>query len=600
VRKLHDILTPDQRRAAGVLLFLMLVGTILETLGIGLLIPTLALLTEPDIHLRYPAVAPLLARLGHPSHPQLVAAGISVLVGVYAIKALFLAFMAWRQMRFVYKVQASVSQRLFDGYLRQPWTFHLQRNSSQLVRNALSETAVFSMSGLMPGLMLLSEILVVAGIVLLLLIVEPVGAVVVGVTLGLAAWGFQLGTRRRILAWGEARQHHEGLRLKHLHQGLGGAKDVKLLGREAGFLDEYRLHNEASARYQRRQSTLLHMPRLWFELLAVLGLAILVLVMLAQQQSPATVLPTLGLFAAAAFRLMPSMNRILNAIQNVRYSLPAIDTLAADFRIIQSEPLPQRHGLLSFERALEVARVSFTYEGASAPALQEIDLSVERGATVGFVGGSGAGKTTLVDVLLGLLPPDRGEVRVDGVNIRTNLRGWQDQIGYVPQSVYLTDDTLRGNVAFGLRDQDIDDDAVERALEAAQLRELVEELPNGMHTVVGERGVRLSGGQRQRIGIARALYHDPAVLVLDEATSSLDSATEEGVMEAIRALHGKKTILIVAHRLSTVADCDRLYRLERGRIADAGETSEVLARIAPETEARGTGALYGLGAGGEE
>jgi ATP-binding cassette, subfamily B, bacterial PglK len=599
VRQLQSLLTPAQQRSAFVLLVLMLLGTALETLGVGLLLPALALIMEPDIQARYPAVAPLIERLGSPSHAQLVAGGMLALFVVYAVKSLYLAFMAWRQMRFVFEVQAVTSQRLFAGYLRQPWTFHLQRNSTQLIRNALSETSIVTASGLMPGLMLLSELLVVAGIVLLLLVIEPVGAVVVGATLGFAALAFQLTTRGRVLSWGRARQHHEGQRLRHLNQGLSCAKDVKLLGREADFLSQYRIHNEATARFQRRQATVLHMPRLWFELLAVMGLTILVLVMLAQQHAPAIVLPTLGLFAAAAFRLMPSMNRILNALQNVRYAVPAIDTVASELRLIEREIPPAPRSPLLFERVLDLEDVSFTYNRSALPALNDVHIEIPRGATVGFIGGSGAGKTTLVDVVLGLLPPQKGTVRVDGVDIRTNLRGWQDQIGYVPQTVVLTDDSLRRNIGFGFADVDIDEAAVARAVEAAQLSEFVAELPEGLDTVVGERGVRLSGGQRQRIGIARALYHDPSVLVLDEATSSLDTSTEEGVMEAIRALHGDKTILVVAHRLSTVTHCDSIYRLERGRIVDRGEAAAVLGRFGSGAPEDSVGVLEGASALGD-
>jgi ATP-binding cassette, subfamily B, bacterial PglK len=568
----------------------MLVGTGLEMLGIGLIIPVLALLMEPEVGGRYPVLAPLLTRLGSPSHAALVAGSMVALFCVFAVKAIFLAYLAFRQMRLVYDVQASVSLRLFAGYLRQPWPFHLRRNSAQLVRNTLSETAVFTTSGLMPGLMLISEIFVVVGIVLLLVLVEAVGAFVVGTSLGFVMWAFHRATRRRTLEWGRARQHHEGLRLKHLNEGLGGVKDAKLLGREAEFLESYRIHNEQSARFQRSQSTLLHVPRLVFEVLAVAGLVILVLSMLLQQKPLGTVLPTLALFAAAAFRMMPSMNRIVNAVQSVRYAVPAVETLAAEFRLIDAERPVRSAVQMHFERILELRNVSFTYEGSSKPAIDVVNLAVFRGETIGLIGGSGSGKTTLVDIVLGLLPPQTGTVLVDGVDIGKNPRAWQDLVGYVPQTVFLTDDSLRRNVAFGVAEELIDEAAVDRALRAAQLEEFVAELPDGVQTGVGERGVRLSGGQRQRIGIARALYHDPAVLVLDEATSSLDGSTEESVMQAIQALHGVKTILIVAHRLSTVAACDRLYRMESGCVVDEGETAGVLARFAAGDEREVVGA----------
>jgi ABC-type multidrug transport system fused ATPase/permease subunit len=415
-----------------------------------------------------------------------------------------------------------------------------------------------------------TELLVLLGISTLLLAVEPVGTLIAVFLLGGAAWTFHYATRDRIVRWGKSRQLHDGLRLQHLQQGLGGAKDAKLLGRESNFLDQYRVHNTQSARVGQFQATLQMLPRLWLELLAVVGLATLVITMLAQGRGPTTIVPTLGLFAAAAFRLMPSVNRTLGALQGLRYSLPAVNTLHDELRLAMAEPAggEQRQGtaIPVFQTDICLANVSYTYPSAAVPAVDDLNLRIRKGESVGFVGPSGSGKSTLVDVILGLLTPSAGRVLVDGENIQTNLRAWQDQIGYVPQSIYLTDDTLRRNVAFGLPNEAIDNDAVGRAIRAAQLHEFAAGLPQGLETLVGERGIRLSGGQRQRIGIARALYHDPAVLVLDEATSALDTATERGVMEAVTALRGNKTILIVAHRLSTVANCDRLYRLEQGRI----------------------------------
>jgi ABC-type multidrug transport system fused ATPase/permease subunit len=582
-QKLWHLLTPSQRRAAIVLLGLMLIGMVLETLGIGLVVPALALMRQSDLGARYPSLAPWLIRLGNPSHEQLVVAGMLVLVGVYAVKALFLSLLAWRQAHFVFGFQISLSQRLFAGYLRQPYTFHLQRNSAQLLRNAIGQVGeIVTVSG--QGLLLVTETLVLLGISALLLSVEPLGAVLVFGTFGLAGWGFHRLTRRHILRWGEARQLHEGLRIQHFQQGLGGAKDVKLLGRESEFLALYQLHNVGSARVGERQYTVQALPRLFLELLAVTGLAALVLVMIGQGKPVETLVPTLGLLAAAAFRFMPSANRIIGAVQSVRYAVPVINSLYDELRLADAAPAPQHSEPLPFRSALTLDQVSFRYPSADALVLRGISLSIPRGASVGFIGASGAGKSTLVDVILGLLGPASGRVEVDGIDIQAHLRGWQDQIGYVPQSVYLTDDTLRRNVAFGLPDEKIDEAAVWRALHSAQLVEFVNDLPGGLDTVVGERGIRLSGGQRQRIGIARALYHDPPVLVLDEATSSVDTATERGIMDAVRALHGEKTILVVAHRTSTVEHCDRLFCLYRGRVVNEGEAAMVLAEVASSAD----------------
>ncbi len=574
-RKIWALLAPSERRAAIVLLGLTLAGTILEMLGVGLIVPTVALLTQADIGAKFPALRPVLARLGNPTQLQLVMGGLLILAGVFLFKAVFMGFVVWRQMRFVFAVQAHLSQRLFAGYLRQPYIFHLQRNSAQLIQNLTTEVSAFTFNIMLPGLILLTEGFVVVGFAALLLVIEPLGALIVVSVLGIAAGGFHHLTRQRVMRWGEARHRHEGLRVQHVQQGLGGAKDVKLLGRETEFLEQYRVHNEQTAHVGERQLTLQQLPRLWLEVLAVCGLVLLVLSMLSLGRPIDALLPTLGLFAAAAFRLMPSINRILNSAQSLRFGLPVINTLHSELEHARNLLAPVCRPIEPFRESIAFCDVEFAYPGSAKAALQKISLTIQRGECVGFIGTSGAGKSTLVDIVLGLLAPNNGTVRVDGKDIRGSLRNWQDQLGYVPQSIYLTDDTLLRNVAFGLAAAQIDSEAVWRALDAAQLADFVRSLPEGLQTTVGERGIRLSGGQRQRIGIARALYHDPAVLVLDEATSSLDPSTEHGVMEAVRQLAGSKTIIVVAHRLSTVEYCTRLFRLERGRIADHGSYESV-------------------------
>src|SRR5471032_280291 len=572
-KKIWEVLSPEQRRAAIGLLGLMLIAMALETLSTGAIIPALALMSRGDIATRYPRVVPVLRSLGNPSREHLVIASMVMLVGLYVVKALYLGFLAWFQARFSYAILASLSQRLFTGYLRQPYMFHLQRNSAQLVTFMGGVNILASV--VQVGLALVTEVLVLVGISALLLAVEPMGAILVISTLGIAGWSFHGFTSRRIRRWGEVRFVHDTLTLQHLQQGLGGVKDVKLLGREREFLALHRSHVDSSARVAQRQFTLQALPRLWLELICVAGLAVLVIVMIEQGKPLEALIPTLGLFAAAAFRFMPSFNRALGAIQSIRYSSATIDALHGELRLVDGAPAPQKGPLLPFLSTLTLDGVTFQYESANVPALRDISLTIPCRSSVGFIGRSGAGKSTLVDVILGLLTPGSGAIRADGVDITTNLRGWQDQIGYVPQSIFLTDDTLRRNVAFGLSNEEIDEAAVLRAIDAAQLRDFVSALPLGLETVVGERGVRLSGGQRQRIGIARALYHDPQVLVLDEATSALDLATEREVMEAVRALHGDKTILIIAHRHSTVEHCDRLFQLEQGCVVEQVEQAVI-------------------------
>ena len=575
-QKLAYLLSPAQKRQLIILGGLLLIGMLFEMAGLGILIPALGLMLNSDIGKEYPKLNPFLDALGNPTQIQLVLWGMSILVFVYIIKAVFLSFLSWRQSKFSSELSADLSQNLFMGYMRQPYTFHLQRNSAELLRNIQIEINQFTAVST-AAVNLTLEFCVVFGVAFMLIWVEPLGALVVTSFLGVSAFGFHQLTKHKLLSWGENRQIHQGLANQHLLQSLGGVKDVKLMGREDYFFGEYTTQNQMYAKIMAKVTTLSLLPRMYLELLAVVGLAGLIVLMVMQNKPLDLLLPTLGVFVAAAFRMIPSVNRIMNSIQTIRYSRPVLDVLYDEFQSINnSERYLQKKAKLNFANDLFLKDLSFNYYNTEYQALNNISMRIKRGESVGFIGPSGSGKSTLVDVILGLLIPVNGTIEVDGQDIKYNLRGWQDQIGYVPQSIYLTDDTLRKNVAFGIANDLIDNFSVDRAIKAAQLDEFVASLTEGLETFVGERGIRLSGGQRQRIGIARALYHDPSVLVLDEASSALDSETERGVMEAVTALHGEKTLVIVAHRLSTLSNCDRIYKLDKGKIVEEGLPKKML------------------------
>ncbi|MFN3667225.1 MAG: ABC transporter ATP-binding protein, partial [Sediminibacterium sp.] len=338
----------------------------------------------------------------------------------------------------------------------------------------------------------------------------------------------------------------------------------------------YNIHNLRKAKIMEKQGTLQQIPRLYLELLAVMGLSGLIIMMLVQGKPLSLLLPTLGVFVVGAFRMIPSVNRIMISIQGIKSAEPVVQVLYDEFKMFERAKEPDPVNAIHFTSEIIANNVSFKYESAKSITLKNVSISIKKGESVGFFGSSGSGKSTLVDIILGLLKANEGAVTVDGVNIQDNIRSWQTQIGYVPQTIYLTDDSLLKNIAFGVDDENIDLAAVNRAIDAAQLNEFISSLPDGMQTKVGERGVRLSGGQRQRIGIARALYHDPEFLVLDEATSSLDNSTESAVMEAVNLLRGQKTLLIVAHRLSTLKHCDRLYQLSKGIIIKQGSVENMI------------------------
>jgi len=574
------LLTARERRNAIILFVLMILGVLLETFSISLIIPALTLMTQQGGSAKFANVMSYFPdAVQQMTTQQLVLWGMAGLVVVYLTKTVFLIAIAWIQTAFAFKVQTRVSRQLLATYLSQPYTFHLQRNSAQLIFNTTTGINLFA-GAILHGLIVMTEGMVLATICILLLSVEPLGTLAVAGTLGVVAGTIYRTTRKRVAAWGQHYQFHEGMRIQHIQQGLGGVKEILLLGRAENFVEQYARHSVVGARMARYQSTLENVPRLTLEALAVAALAGLVFVMVLQGREVTAIVPTIGLFATAAFRLIPSANRILNSLNSLGYHGSAVETLHQELtQIAPVSSVKQMEDAkvdLSNWSEIKVDGVTYAYDGAEKNALNGIELTIPRGTSIGLIGTSGSGKSTLVDILLGLLAPSSGTITLDGTDIRLSMRSWQQQIGYVPQTIFLTDETLRQNIAFGIAVDEIDDAAIERALKAAQLYDFVAQLPEGLMTNVGERGVRLSGGQRQRIGIARALYHDPQVLVMDEATSALDNETEEDVMSAITALHGEKTIIMVAHRTSTVSQCDMLYRLESGRVIAKGKPADIL------------------------
>ncbi len=549
---------------------------IFEMVGLGVLIPALGLMLNSDIEKEYPILIPYLEFIGNPTPMQLVLGGMLTLVLIYAIKTIYLIFLGWRQSKFTAELSSQLSQQLFLGYLRQPYKMHLQRNSAELLNNIQSEINLFN-SVTQSSISLITEFSVIFSVALFLIFIEPFGALVVTSFLVVSALGFHRLTKNKLLLWGKKRVIHSERSNQHLMQGLGGVKDVKLMGLEFFFSQEYAKHNISNTKLQIKVNTLALVPRPYLELLAVIGLAGLIGLMVVQERELSILLPTLGVFVAAAFRMIPSVNRIMSSMQAIRYANPVIEKLYIEFKMIRE--CKEESDLtvdFNFLDKIKIDNLRYRYLNVSTFAIDGVSLTINKGETIGIIGASGSGKSTLIDIILGLLSPTVGLILVDNNNIQSNLRKWQDRIGYVPQSIYLTDDSLIRNVAFGIPDDKIDLISVSRAIKAAQLDVFIDTLPEGLETFVGERGIRLSGGQRQRIGIARALYHDPEVLVLDEATSALDSITERDVMQAVSAFQGKKTIIIVAHRLSTVQNCDRLYRLDRGKIVDEGSPRNIL------------------------
>ena len=571
-RLLWQLLESSERRALGGLFSLMLVGTFLETMSVGLLIPVLSVLTSTDSQIELP-FGVIQTEVNRTSLIWIVVVGVFF---VYVIKNVFLALSVWIQRGYLTRLTARFGSDILKSYVLQPFAFHLKKNSSTLIRNT-QDASVLVAGGIEPLLTVTSEGLIAVSLFLVLVVVEPLGTLLVVGTLAFVTMLFQRLSSKRLSSWGTQRQFEKAKIIQTIQQSLGAVKDVQVLGRESWFIRQHDVHQHNDGRLLRKIITVQALPRLWLEVMAIGGLTGLVGVMLVSGEDSSEIVPVVGLFAATAFRVLPSINKIVGSKQQLKVSRAAIETIYADLhlpvRVTQDEKLSK----LVFSD-LVTRDLTFSYDDTERLVLHEVCVRIDAGEAVGFVGQSGSGKSTLIDIMLGLLEPQSGTVLINGRSFDDVKQSWQKTIGYIPQTIFLMDDSLRRNIAIGIADNEIDEVAILEALKSAQLEDFVASLPEGLDTVVGERGVRLSGGQRQRSGIARALYHRPSVLVLDEATSSLDTETEHGVMQAVQALQGDKTVIIVAHRLSTVEYCDRLYRLDAGRIVDEGTFDEVMNR----------------------
>ncbi len=564
LKRLLFLLSAKDKRSAIILLFMLLVGMILEMFSIGLVIPMIIAITKIETITTNPHLVKILRFFGNPSQTKIILIMLIGLVVVYTLKTSYLLFLIWRQSIFSQKISMNLSRKLFDGYLKQSYSFHLQRNSAELYRNVLGEVDLFT-SVTQAILLLQTNISIFLGVFTSLFLIEPLGAFLIFFSVVIFALVYFRLIKKVLIRWGQKRQYHDILRSKHLMQGLGGVKDIKILGREKHFLSEFERHNKGSFDIGVRVNVFQQAPRLLLELFAIIALSIFLSIVIYQGKPLYLLIPILGVFVAAAFRLIPAMGSVISSVQTLRYANPVINLMYNEIQSFKEKSFTERKDYFIFNNHICLENVLFSYD-KTTKILDNVNLVIEKNKTIGFIGESGAGKSTLVDIILGLLQMDNGCIKVDGIDINSNIRGWQDQIGYVPQTIYLTDDTIAKNIAFGLNEANIDQKALQNAINIAQLNQFINELSEGINTMVGERGVRISGGQRQRIGIARALYHNPNILVLDEATSSLDIETEKWVMEAINNLQHSKTIIIITHRLSTVKQCDEIYKVERGRI----------------------------------
>ena len=575
-KKIIFLLTSRQKKQLVFLGFALLIGVLLEMLGLGILLPVIGILLDQDIFDKFPILEQFFMLFGEPTQTQVVVIGMLTLVFFYLFKAFFLSFLAFFQSLFTAELTADIANKLFYGYLTSPYSFHIKKNTAELLRNVQNEVGQFSW--LTHSIItLVVEFSIICGVIFTLLIIEPIGSLSVISFLSISIIIFHLFTKNKLTLWGIIRQSNLTKMNQHILQGLGGIKVVKYLGKEKYFLNKFSVHNDISKNIQTKITFMGQLPRLYLEFLCVFGLSALIIVMTVQGKPIEVLLPTIGVFAVAAFRMLPSANRILSSINMLKYSTPIVDLIYNEFLMFnKNEKLlfNKKDENFIFNKKISLSNIKFSYDKDYV--INDITINIKKGNIIGLIGESGSGKSTLVDLILGLFNPSSGTIKVDDKDISNNLKGWQKNIGYVPQSIYLNDDTIKNNVAFGVSENDIDEEKVINALKSAQLYKFVSSMENGINSSVGERGVSFSGGQKQRIGIARALYNNPSLLIFDEATSALDVSTEAEIMNTIFKFKKNKTIIMIAHRLSTVKKCDLIYKITKGKIESFGKPEKLI------------------------
>lgn len=575
LKKLNRLLDRKQKRLMVVIIFCMLIGGVLESLSISGIIPVVTILLEPDVIETNIYLASLYHFLGLTSVNQLMVVMMVALIGAFVLKNLFLFLQNVIQLRFVYTNQFATSRRMMINFMKRPYEYYLNADTAVIQRSITSD--VNNMYGLILNLLqLVSEVVVFVCIAAVLLVSDGRMVLFISVLLILVLWLIKVVIKPIMTRAGKENQDYYSGLFKWIEQAVMGIKEIKIANKEQYFINEYAKcgygYVNAVQKYNLFNST----PRLLIETVCITGLVLYIMLVMQGGTSVEEMLPQLTVFGFAAMRLIPSANRINNHLTNISYFEPFFmgvsdhlqeeihdENIVYDPRAYEKKQEVQK---LEIKEEIFLKDITYKYPNTQVLIFDHANMRIPIGAAVGIVGSSGSGKTTVVDILLGLLRLESGEILADGVAVKEHYEEWLKNIGYIPQTIFMLDSTIRSNVAFGYAPQDIDEDRVWAVLKEAQLDEFVRGLPKGLDTSIGERGIRLSGGQRQRIGIARALFEDPEVLVLDEATSALDNDTEAAIMESINRLHGRKTLIIIAHRLQTIEKCDMVYRVENGKV----------------------------------
>jgi ABC-type multidrug transport system fused ATPase/permease subunit len=564
VKKINYLITKQQRKALVLLTILLFIGVVLEVFGLGMIIPLISIMLDKSSVSKLTDMFPTLDFLLLFSHNELISYALISLFSIYLLKSFFLVLLNYKQNNFLSKLGAHISNTLFELYISQNYSYHLKANSSRLIKNIQQEVAIFNSFN--QALMnLFIESALVLSVLITLVIIEPIGALAVGGLLLLLSILFFQFTKRRLSNWGQVRQVLDTQISKVILEGFGSIKTLKVLGREAVFITKLSKLNIDKAVITAKSNTTNLLPRYYLELMSIFGLSIFIVSKILLGSDLTSLVAVLGVFVAAIFRAMPSANKIIASLQTLKYQKASIDVLYTEFSTLNLVKPYSNKSAESFYN-LSMHDLSYTYEGSNKFVLKNINLTINKGDAVGIIGASGAGKSTLIDIIIGLLGVDKENYKINDGALTPTSQNWKMKIGYVPQDIFLLDASIKENIAFGKAADKINEEQVKYALNASQLFNFTQGLEKGIETTVGERGVQLSGGQKQRIGIARALYNNPELIVLDEATAALDTKTESEVMDAIKLLKREKTIIIIAHRLSTLKECDYIYEISNGEI----------------------------------
>ncbi|MDE7282064.1 MAG: ABC transporter ATP-binding protein/permease [Lachnospiraceae bacterium] len=569
INKLKYLLDRKMKIRVFLVSFMIIIGSMAELIGVAIILPIVNLAIDSDFENNMWCKM-VINITGINGREKIMLVLISATIAIYILKSFYLSWMNSNLYRFSAVVRKGMAVRLLQAYLKQPYEFFLRKNTSELIRGVNEDTGRFY-EVIVNCLLVFSNGLTSLVLLITLIITNPYMALMIAVLLGMCAAVILLGVQKKTRELGKENQTLSGFLLRYLQQTFEGVKEIKVLNNENYFVETYRDTYQRQTDVVRKFSLINLIPKYMIETVCITGIMLYLAVNILYNPDYMKIVPQLAVFVAAAYKLLPSVNALYAYMNTIIYHRAAIDLIYHDIKEVEGKNIDlvytaAQNENFEFNEKIEISHVDFAYESSEKTVLNDVNIEIPKGKSVAFIGASGGGKTTTADLVLGLLVPCKGKVLVDGNDINVNIEAWRKQIGYIPQSIYLIDGSIKNNIAFGIPEEEIDESSVWEALKEAQLEEFVESLEDGIETEVGERGVRISGGQRQRIGIARALYRNPNVLVFDEATSALDNETEKEVMKAIDSLHGNKTMIIIAHRLSTIENCDMVYRIEKGKV----------------------------------